>query len=228
MKFANYDKVNNEGVIPENTIVKDKDVIIAKVLPIKENKNDYTKTIKYADESHIYRTHEETYIDKNYIDCNGDGYNFCKVRVRNYRKPVIGDKFCYTPDHDILTNKGWISIKDITMEHKIASLTCNKELIYINPIEIISFDCDEDVYEINSNQISLKVTRNHRMYVGNRNGNNYDIKLADECYGKRITYLKNCELWNPDFKNYCPQELCLNESKTVMGLNGWLVMGIAL
>ena len=93
MKFANYDKVNNEGVIPENTIVKDKDVIIAKVLPIKENKNDYTKTIKYADESHIYRTHEETYIDKNYIDCNGDGYNFCKVRVRNYRKPVIGDKF---------------------------------------------------------------------------------------------------------------------------------------
>ena len=93
MKFANYDKVNSDGVIPENSIVNDKDVIIAKVLPIKENKNDYTKTIKYIDESHIYRTHEETYIDKNYIDCNGDGYNFCKVRVRNYRKPVIGDKF---------------------------------------------------------------------------------------------------------------------------------------
>ena len=110
-------------------------------------------------------------------------------------------------------NKGWISIKDITMEHKIASLTYNKELIYINPIEIISFDCDEDLYEINSNQISLKVTKNHRMYVGNRNGNNYNIKLANECYGKRITYLKNCELWIPDFKNYCPQELCLNENK---------------
>ena len=93
IKFANYDKVTSDGVIPENSIVEDKDVIIAKVLPIKENKNDYTKTIKYTDESHIYRTHEETYIDKNYIDCNGDGYNFCKVRVRNYRKPVIGDKF---------------------------------------------------------------------------------------------------------------------------------------
>ena len=33
------------------------------------------------------------------------------------------------------------------MEHKIASLTYNKELIYINPIEIISFDCDENLYE---------------------------------------------------------------------------------
>ena len=93
MKFANYDKVNSQGVVPENTLIKDRDIIISKILPIKENKNDYTKTIKYTDESHVYRTNEETYIDKNYIECNGDGYNFCKVRLRNYRKPVIGDKF---------------------------------------------------------------------------------------------------------------------------------------
>ena len=93
VKFANYEKLNSQGIIPENTLVKDRDVIIGKVLPIKENKNDFTKTIKYTDESHVFRTHEETYIDKNYIECNGDGYNFCKVRLRNYRKPVIGDKF---------------------------------------------------------------------------------------------------------------------------------------
>ena len=34
-----------------------------------------------------------TIIDKNYIDRNGDGYNFAKVRLRTTRKPVIGDKF---------------------------------------------------------------------------------------------------------------------------------------
>ena len=93
VKFANYNKVNDNGVIPENTLVEDKDIIISKVVPIKENKNDFTKTIKYSDESHVYKTNEETYIDKNYIDTNGDGYNFCKVRLRNHRKPVIGDKF---------------------------------------------------------------------------------------------------------------------------------------
>ncbi len=93
VKFANYNKVNSNGVIPVNTLVEDKDVIISKVVPIKENKNDFTKTIKYSDESHVYKTNEETYIDKNYIDTNGDGYNFCKVRLRNHRKPVIGDKF---------------------------------------------------------------------------------------------------------------------------------------
>tara|TARA_Y100000591_G_scaffold297997_1_gene289449 strand:- start:237 stop:3776 length:3540 start_codon:yes stop_codon:yes gene_type:complete len=93
MKFANYNKLNKQGVIPENTIVNDRDVIIGKILPIKENKNDYTKSIKHSDESVIYRTNEESYVDKNYIETNGEGYTFCKVRIRNYRKPVIGDKF---------------------------------------------------------------------------------------------------------------------------------------
>ena len=62
-------------------------------MPIKENRNDHTKIIKYEDKSKMYRTDEETYIDKNYIDKNGDGYSFAKVRLRTTRKPVIGDKF---------------------------------------------------------------------------------------------------------------------------------------
>jgi DNA-directed RNA polymerase II subunit RPB2 len=93
MKFGNYNKVNSKGVMPENSLVENRDVIIAKVTPIKENKNDHTKVIKYEDQSKIYRTVEETYIDKNYIDRNGDGYTFAKVRLRALRKPVIGDKF---------------------------------------------------------------------------------------------------------------------------------------
>jgi intein/homing endonuclease len=93
MKFGNYNKVNSKGVIPENTLVENGDIIIAKVTPIKENKNDHTKVIKYEDQSKKYKTVEETYIDKNYIDRNGEGYNFAKVRLRTVRKPVIGDKF---------------------------------------------------------------------------------------------------------------------------------------
>jgi DNA-directed RNA polymerase II subunit RPB2 len=93
MKIGNYNKVNSKGVIPENSIVENRDIIIAKVTPIKENRNDHTKVIKYEDQSKIYRTSEETYIDKNYIDRNGEGYNFAKVRLRTVRKPVIGDKF---------------------------------------------------------------------------------------------------------------------------------------
>ena len=93
IKFANYSKVNSKGVIPENTLLEDRDIIIAKTLPIKENRNDPTKVIKFTDESRIFRTNEETYVDQNLIERNGDGYNFCKVRVRTLRQPIIGDKF---------------------------------------------------------------------------------------------------------------------------------------
>jgi DNA-directed RNA polymerase II subunit RPB2 len=93
MKFGNYNKVNSKGVIPENTLVENGDIIISKVTPIKENRNDHTKVIKFEDQSRKIKTTEETYIDKNYIDRNGEGYNFAKVRLRTLRKPVIGDKF---------------------------------------------------------------------------------------------------------------------------------------
>jgi DNA-directed RNA polymerase II subunit RPB2 len=93
IKFGNYNKLNENGIVPENTLLENRDIIIGKILPIKENKNDHTKVIKYQDLSKIYRTKEEAYIDKNYINSNGDGYNLCKVKIRNYRKPVIGDKF---------------------------------------------------------------------------------------------------------------------------------------
>jgi len=93
MKMGNYNKVNSKGIIPENTLVENRDIIISKITPIKENRNDHTKLIKFEDQSKIYKTSEETYIDKNYIDRNGEGYNFAKVRLRTVRKPVIGDKF---------------------------------------------------------------------------------------------------------------------------------------
>jgi len=92
VKFGNYEKLNSQGFIPENTLVENRDVIIAKIVPIKENRNDPTKTIKYEDQSKSFRTTEETYVDKNYTGRNGDGYNFAKVRIRTHRKPVLGDK----------------------------------------------------------------------------------------------------------------------------------------
>jgi len=93
IKFGNYDKLTPQGIMKENTLIEDRDIIIGKVIPIKENKNDFTKSVKFSDGSISHRTQEESYVDKNYIETNGDGYNFCKVRIRNFRKPVIGDKF---------------------------------------------------------------------------------------------------------------------------------------
>ena len=40
--------------------------------PIREARNDHTKHIKFEDRSVMYRTAEESYVDKSVIDRNGD------------------------------------------------------------------------------------------------------------------------------------------------------------
>ena len=61
MKFGNYDKINKNGVMNENELIEDKDIIISKVTLIRDNKNDNSKLIKYQDESRCFRTNEECY-----------------------------------------------------------------------------------------------------------------------------------------------------------------------
>lgn len=87
-KLANYDKVGSNGFVPENTKVDEDDVIIAKVIPMK---NAQGQTI-YKDNSTSLRPNENGFIDKILISRNGEGYKFVKVRVRSIRIPTIGDK----------------------------------------------------------------------------------------------------------------------------------------
>ena len=85
-----YDKLEANGFVPLNTYVTSDDIIIGKVYPVKSK----VKTKKvFRDSSTFLRSNESGYIDKIYINRNGDGHKFCKVRVRSIRVPKIGDKF---------------------------------------------------------------------------------------------------------------------------------------
>ena len=88
LKVANYDKLAANGFAPENTKVDEDDVIIGKVIPMK-NKQDQTI---FKDNSTSLRPNESGYIDRILISRNGEGYKFTKVRVRSIRIPEIGDK----------------------------------------------------------------------------------------------------------------------------------------
>ena len=93
LKFANYDLIGEDGLVKPNSRVRNRDVIIGKSAPIKAARNDPAQNIKFSDCSYMLRTSETSYIDKNYTNRNGDGYTFCKVRVRTLRSASIGDKF---------------------------------------------------------------------------------------------------------------------------------------
>jgi DNA-directed RNA polymerase II subunit RPB2 len=191
IKYGNYDKIDSTGFVPKNTLLEDHTIIISKVVNIKENRNDPTKQIKYEDQSKSVRTGgEEIYVDSN-IQCrNGDGYNCAKVRMRTFRKPCIGDKFCMTDDHDVLTlNRGWVPIAKVETSDLVAQLnrTTNK-LEYVNPLETLVFDHEGEMYEVESQGVSQKVTLNHRMWVQRRDQPNYELIQAKEIIGENVVF----------------------------------------
>lgn len=216
-KPYNYDKLNNDGFVEEDMFVKSGDIIIGKCMP---NKSGNSTT--YKDNSVPLTTNEKGYIDRNcYNDnyfktVNGDGYSFCKVRIRSDRTPVIGDKFaCYSNDTEVLTDDGWIRFPDLRKSHKVASMV-GEELVYQHPTEVQEYDFEGNMYCVDSNQVKLLVTPNHRMYVSHRvkdvNKKKYTMELAENCYKKRLYYKKDVNVWNPKLDD-APIELIYKDNK---------------
>jgi DNA-directed RNA polymerase beta subunit len=218
VKYGNYDKINTQGFVPKNTMLNDRDIIMSKVVHIKENRNDLTKSVKFEDQSKSIRTGgEEIYVDENYTGRNGDGYNFAKVRVRIHRKPVMGDKFCMTEDHDVLTNRGWVPIAEVTTDDMIAQLNRQtSKLEYVHPLETLVFDHTGDMYEIETQGVSQKVTLNHRMWVKQRYSENYELIQAKDIIGKRVRF----QSYNLEADEYFESEHNCDENEITSNFEG--------
>ena len=104
MKMANYGNLNVNGLVPEHTEVKPRDVLMGKVTPVKGIKKDPTSgqinplsntPILFEDRSKLFRGNslDTTFVQRNYVHRNADGYEFAKVSTSTLRPPVIGDKF---------------------------------------------------------------------------------------------------------------------------------------
>lgn len=95
MKNANYEKLGEDGFIPENSYVTPEDVLIGKVVPLRVPTGTVlpvgAKTCR--DVSKTSRNNESGYVDRIYKNRNGEGYSFVKIRMRQDRIPEIGDKF---------------------------------------------------------------------------------------------------------------------------------------
>jgi len=89
LKYGNYDKLEVDGFVKKNTRVLGNDVIIGKIIPLRDSEQTNNKS---RDNSTLLRSNENGYIDEVYVSRNSDGYRFCKVRVRSERVPDIGDK----------------------------------------------------------------------------------------------------------------------------------------
>lgn len=206
MKDANYEKLNNKGYIPEETPIKNNDVLFGKTTPLAQI-DEENPEITERDSSLIYKAGVPGVVDKVYTEYkNYEGYLTYSTRIRQLRIPIGGDKFCcYTSDHDVLTEKGWIPINELTMDDKIASVQMKNDyftMMYENPLELFQYDYDGELYSVKTDQVDLVVTPNHRMIVGNIDRKRYDIELAKDIYGKKRSYKKNIDMYIPPKINY--------------------------
>ncbi len=95
MKNANYEKLGEDGFVPENMYVDNDDILIGKVVPLRIPTGMVMPagTKRYRDVSRTMRNNEVGWVDRIFRNRNGEGYSFAKVRVRQDRIPEIGDKF---------------------------------------------------------------------------------------------------------------------------------------
>ena len=161
MKPYNYSKLGEDGFVPANTFVDTGDIIIGKCMGAR-------------DSSVVLKGSERGFIDRNacndahFINTNGDGYTFAKVRIRGHREPTIGDKFCMPMDHEVLTASGWVDIEDVTTQHFVAQLEDDGVSInYVHPTATMSFANSDALCEVVSEQgIKLYTcTPEHKLYL---------------------------------------------------------------
>ena len=199
IKNGQYEKLNEQGYIPEETVITNGDIIFGKVTPI----NDTTNSGKiFKDSSEQYKSHADGVVDRMYTDIkNQDGYEIRKALIRSERFPLVGDKFCIidTVNVDVLTIAGWKPLKEITLEDMVATL-CDGILKYDNPTEIYAFEYTGDIYKLRSQQVDLDVTIDHELYVKQNDG--FELVPASQIIGKKYKLKKNCINNNPDIKTF--------------------------
>lgn len=220
VKFARYTKtLDDDGYPKPNVYVYENDAIIGKtlvktILADEGVENLFGNKVKkevYSDKSVVADKNISGIIDKVYVYRDTDNNKTCKLRFRKVKQPELGDKMaCYSEDTEVLTNDGWVYFKDMTKEHNVATLVGQK-LVYQKPIELQNYDHDGQMYEVDSNQIKLLVTGNHRMYVRNRYSG-YDMVQADSIVNSTRYYKKNVDVWEPDMKDV-PVELEVVDGK---------------
>ena len=193
LKSANYEKLV-DGVVTKGTHIQENDVLIGKYMPVPKGKDE--KNV-YRDQSIVYKSDEEAIVHEVITDRNEDDMLFCKVALRKIRPVVVGDKFCKLPNSEVLTDKGWISLVNLDInDAKVATMDpITHKLSYVNAIDKHVFDYDSDIdgklYSLDSQQIRIICTPNHRNYVKLPGDDKYQLLEAKYTAGKSVQFKKN-------------------------------------
>lgn len=164
-----YSKLDDRGIIRVGEYVDEMTVIVGAYMMSDKG--------AYKDASVAPQVWTRGRVESVVVTVNNMGLRLVKIRVAQDRKPEIGDKFCLSPDHEVLTSHGWKGIRHVTAEDFVAMYDpARNATVFSNPQDFPEFDHRGGaMYDVVLPDCTLQVTSNHRLYVR-------DANVADSPY----------------------------------------------
>ncbi len=193
-----YSKLDKYGLVQENTVIDDRIVLIGEVSYNSEQGGSY------IDNSKTTKKGQLGFVDKSFISEGEEGFRIAKIRIREDRLPAIGDKMaCALPTQQVLTNEGWVEIKDIDISrHKVATLDTDGNMCYEHPTAKFEYNHNGQMYSVKNKQVEVVCTLNHKLYVKRREkkkgDKDYELIEAQNVIGKMVRFQKSMENVYPD------------------------------
>lgn len=118
------------------------------------------------------------------------------VLVRANVPAQQGDKVCYDPETEILTDKGWKNVSDLTLDDYIATApTDDFTLEYQQPEAVHRMPYKGKMYSLETTQVNLLTTEEHSQIAKKRYSSSYQHITSKDLFGKRYKLKKNA-VWN--------------------------------
>jgi DNA-directed RNA polymerase II subunit RPB2 len=108
-------------------------------------------------------------VEKIVVTVNNNGLRLVKVRVVQDRIPELGDKFCLTPDHEVLTESGWQPIKHVSCRDRVTQwnpVLCQQEWVYPTATHVFPQFKEDTLFVFTTESgAQQRVTPEHRMWA---------------------------------------------------------------
>lgn len=235
IRYANYKKLDENGFPIPGSYIHEGDAIIGKCMVKTEfveeegsKNNIFNNKIKreiYEDKSVIADKTISGIIDRVFVYFDDHNNKKLKIRFRKNRVSDTGDKnCCYDNMTEVLTDKGWLHWSQLTYDHKVATLRDGRFIEYTKPLNIFEYDYDGKMYSIETNNVSLCVTPNHKLFVS-KDKKEYSLIKAEDTVGKKLWHTKIADNDNVDVPTIKIGETEYNMDAFLAFFGVWLAEG---
>jgi hypothetical protein len=140
----------------------------------------------------------------------------------------MGDKCCALPTQQVLTDCGWIEMKDIDITiHKVCTLDVDGNMCYEYPTAKFEYDHDGPMWHLKNKQLEITCTTNHKLYVQKRGQPNYKLLETKDImsqFDEKGVMVKRGTQWRfqKAMENVYPEIEMIRVGETDYPMDAWL------